>query len=163
MPVNMAATGVTLSVSGLARELGWQREKVRRLIIDSGVQWVEMRGGHPAYALRDVLDAVRLADVADPDRMTPFERKAHYQALIERLKVETESGQLVPAGEVERTFAQAFTAMAQLLDTIPDILERDAGVGPAQLVAIEKAIDGAREELYLRLMQAEELEEADIG
>lgn len=156
--------GLLISISTASTAWGVSRDKIRTRLGAAGVSPAELRKGNPVYRLADVVRAMSPSQSEiDPDAMTPFERKAHYQAQIERLKVETEAGQLIPVAEVQRTLARAFAAMAQLLDTIPDILERDAGVRAVQLVAVEKAIDAAREDLYLHLVQDTDLDDADVA
>lgn len=73
----------------------------------------------------------------DPDKLEPFKRRAHYQAEIEKLALETKSGELVPRAEVEREFARVFDVMARFLDVLPDRLERAgliSGEGAARVV-----------------------------
>ncbi|MBM0956484.1 DUF1441 family protein, partial [Escherichia coli] len=55
-------------------------------------------------------------------------RKAWYQSERERLKFEQETAQLIPASDVRREFAIWAKAVVQVLETLPDILERDCGL-----------------------------------
>ena len=88
----------------------------------------------------------------NPDKLEPFKRRAHYQAEMDKIRLQRDRGELVPAVEVEQAYAEVFTILAQALDTLPDVLERDAAATPAQLVVIEATIDKAREQLYQRLI-----------
>ncbi len=62
--------------------------------------------------------------------MDAHERKAWYQSERERLKFEQETAQLIPASDVRREFAIWAKAVVQVLETLPDILERDCGLLP---------------------------------
>jgi hypothetical protein len=83
--------------------------------------------------------------------LPPLERKAHYQAEHEKLRLQTERGELVPSLEVEQGHGQIFAIVSQAFDTLPDVLERDVGLTTAQLVRLERLLDEAREALYQAL------------
>jgi hypothetical protein len=145
--------GIHLSISAFAAEVSSTRETISKRIADAKLKPSGKRGGHPVYRLKDLFKAVYQAGDGgiDPDKLDPFQRKAHYQAEHEKLQLETDRGQLVPAIEVEAKFAANFKTMAQWLDTLPDVLERDCGASPVLLAKIERRIDGLREELYQQL------------
>jgi hypothetical protein len=147
--------GISLSVSSLADEFDCARETLRKRLEDANVKPAEQRGGHPVYRLRDALrawvDGLR-SDV-DPDELEPFKRKAHYQAEREKLELQTERGELIPRIETEREQARIISILAQALDTLPDIVERDCWATPNQLEKIEKICDQLREKIYSELTQ----------
>lgn len=146
--------GVT--ISWFARAVGASRETVRARIARAGVVPVALRLGHPVYSAGDLCRAFVAADPlsADPDALDPFKRKAHYQAELDKLRIERERGELIPRIEVEETLAHALKLLGHELETIPDILERDTGATAQQLVKIEAIVDAVREQIYERLSTA---------
>ena len=134
------------------------RDVFRRILSERGVQPAGKRGGHPVYRARDVLKALTsdFDGADDPDKLKPWERKAHYQAEHEKLRLQVERGELVPAIEVERGHGQIFAITTQGIDTLPDVLERDVGLTPLQLARVEKHLDEMREALYQALIEGED-------
>ena len=148
-----------MSVTQLSRLTGIARETISRRLAEANVRGVEERRGHPVYRPRDALTAIYGAGVgesSDPDGMRPFERKAHYQAEHEKLRLQVERGELVPSIEVEQGHGQIFAIVTQAFDTLPDVLERDVGLSPLQLARVEKHVDETREALYQRLIEGED-------
>lgn len=83
--------------------------------------------------------------------MDAHERKAWYQSERERLKFEQETAQLIPASDVRREFAIWAKAVVQVLETLPDILERDCGLQPAAVSRVQSIIDDLRDQIALRV------------
>lgn len=158
--VTPLSQGLHVSVSQLAAEFGVTRETAARRIADAGVESSGKRGGYPVYRLKDVWSAVLgqvSADgVADPDKLDPFKRQAHYKAEHLKLQVETEQRELIPRIEVEQEQARILRVVALFLDTLPDVLERDCGLAAAMIVAVEKRLDRLREEMHKALSEGEE-------
>lgn len=141
--------GVHLNLSQIASEFGVARETARKRLDDASVDAADVDSAHPVYRLRDVLRAFAAADGRqDPERMKPWERKAHYQAEHEMLRLQVERGELVPSIEVEQEIARLFKLIAQALDTLPDVLERDAGATAAQLTRVERHLAELRNALF---------------
>lgn len=86
--------------------------------------------------------------------MDAHERKAWYQSERERLKFEQETAQLIPASDVRREFAIWAKAVVQVLETLPDILERDCGLQPAAVSRVQSIIDDLRDQIALRVTEA---------
>lgn len=84
-----------------------------------------------------------------------MERRAWYQSENERLEVERKKGQLVPASTVEAEFAVLIKGMVQRLDTLADVLERDAALTPGQVEIVQRTVDSVREEMYRDQQQQE--------
>ena len=145
--------GIHLSVTAFSREFSVTRETATKRIADAGLKPTSKRGGYPVYRLKELFKAVyqSVDGGVDPDRLDPFQRKAHYQAEHEKLQLETERGQLVPAIEAEARYAEQAKIMAECLETLPDILERDCGATPLFVAKIEKRLDTVRDELYRKL------------
>lgn len=150
-PINQ---GLLCSISTLAAEFGMTRETVAKRIADAGVAPSGERGGYPVYRLKSVLQALLSISAdgrVDPEKLDPFKRKAHYQAEAERLDLERQAGELIPRIEVEREQARVFVAIAQKLETLTDVVERDCGMNTEQIVRMEKAVNEIRELLYAEL------------
>lgn len=110
------------------------------------------------YTLTDILTELftRNADPQniDIDSLTPQDRKAWFQSENERLRYEKEAGQLLPAPEVARQFAEMAKAVVQVLETLPDILERDCGLPPASVEMVQDKIDDLRNVISGRVREA---------
>lgn len=155
--------GVNLSISQFSEESGMTRETVSRRIGAGNLSPAGMRNGNPVYRLRELLKAVVLNDddgEVDPQKLRPFERRAHYQAELEALTLATKRGELVPTFEVEQLQAEIFKKVGECLDTLPDVLERDCGASPLLLAKIEQRLDQLREHLYTRLTEDEDADSA---
>jgi phage terminase Nu1 subunit (DNA packaging protein) len=90
----------------------------------------------------------------DPSAMTPKDRLDHYRALREQSKHQQEVGELISSDEYERALSTSLKQVAMMLESLPDLLERDAGLSGA---AVEKSIavvDALRERLYKALSGA---------
>jgi len=172
---------IELSLSALAREFDVSRETVRSKLARAGFmpvasplqvvpQQFDALGqvddtastAAVVYRLRDAIKAF-LADPADndPQRMAPLQKKQHYQALHEQLRLQEAARELISCTEVELELARIFKLLVQACDTIPDILERDCGLTGDALTSVERAIDAVREQIYSDLIRAEE--PADAG
>lgn len=68
----------------------------------------------------------------------------------ERENLEAER-RLVPVEEVETEMAAIFKALGNFLETLPDILEREAGLNPAQAEALQRSIDHERARLHAKV------------
>lgn len=145
--------GAHLSVRAFSEAWGVDRETIANRLREQQIPPSGKRGGYPVYRLADYKRVVEATDDGsqDPDKMRPFERKAHYQAEHEKLALEIERGQLVPVMEVEAGAAATFKKLAQWLDTFPDILERDCALPRDALAKVEQRVDVMRDELYHKL------------
>lgn len=155
--------GIHLSVTAFAKEFSSTRETVTKRIADARLSPSGKRGGFPVYRLKDLFKTVYQSAAdggVDPDKFDPFQRKAHYQAEHEKLSLETERGQLIPAIEVEAQFAANYKVMSHWVDTLPDILERDCGLNQMALAKLEQRMDRLREDLYRQLTAEDDADRA---
>ena len=58
------------------------------------------------------------------------------------------------ASDVRREFAIWAKAVVQVLETLPDILERDCGLQPAAVSRVQSIIDDLRDQIALRVTEA---------
>ncbi|MEG9531645.1 DUF1441 family protein [Mannheimia indoligenes] len=106
------------------------------------------------YALRDlILTGLAEKMSADVDSLSPMDRKAFWQAENERLKYEEKTGELIPASEVALEMGAMAKAVVQTLETLPDILERDCGLQPKDLIRVQQVIDDVRDQMALHIQQ----------
>lgn len=114
------------------------------------------------YALRDlILTGLAEKMSADVDSLSPMDRKAFWQAENERLKYEEKTGELIPASEVALEMGAMAKAVVQTLETLPDILERDCGLQPKDLIRVQQVIDDVRDQMALHIQQAPTTEQGD--
>ncbi|HEY2454132.1 MAG TPA: DUF1441 family protein [Scandinavium sp.] len=125
-------------------------------------------GSNPKLKLYSVLDilTVLLTRTADPsqieiDKLLPQDRKAWFQSERERLKFEQETSQLIPSSDVSREFSSIAKAVVQVLETLPDILERDCGLQPVAVARVQSVIDDLRDQMAQRVFDADSDEEGE--
>ncbi|MGU6937209.1 DUF1441 family protein [Salmonella enterica subsp. enterica serovar Madelia] len=111
--------------------------------------------------LRELLGRTTAHALVDVDKMSPPDRKAWFQSERERLKFQQETGGVIPAGEVAREFSSMAKAVVQVLETLPDILERDCAMTPAAVVRVQKVIDDLRDQIAMKVEQADTPEQED--
>ncbi|EMN8531492.1 DUF1441 family protein [Enterobacter hormaechei] len=112
--------------------------------------------------LRELLTSTTPSELVDVDKMLPPDRKAWFQSERERLKFQQETGELIPASEVTREFSSMAKAMVQVLETLPDILERDCAMTPSAVVRVQQVIDDLRDQIALKVEQADSSEQEDM-
>lgn len=105
--------------------------------------------------LKELLTRTTSDELMDVDKMLPPDRKAWFQSERERLKFQQETGELIPASEVAREFSSMAKAVVQVLETLPDILERDCAMTPAAVVRVQKVIDDLRDQIALAVELAD--------
>lgn len=109
------------------------------------------------YSLRDlILTGLTEKMSADVDSLSPNDRRAFWQAENERLKYERETRELIPAFEVSQEMSILAKAVVQTLETLPDILERDCGLQPKDLIRVQQVIDDIRDQMALHIQQTSE-------
>ena len=117
----------------------------------------QTRNGHRVWHLRDGMPAIfqRVGGgdkASDPELLAPKDALDYYRGQREKLKLAIETGELIPAADVERVTGDAFKSLAQSLDALPDALERDCGLDPLTVSSLQRAVDDARERLYTNLI-----------
>lgn len=145
---------LTGTVGAFAAALGMGPDTLRRRLAAAGVQAFGKRGGRNVYKLSDVWRAVQPQD-DDASGMRPHDRLSLARAVETEDRVRRQRGELCEAGDVERTMAGLASKFLRTAETLPDILERDAGLPPHAVALVEKAVD------RLRYALADELETLD--
>lgn len=112
------------------------------------------------FSVTDVLTELMIPTVSgDVAEMTPSDRLAHWKAENERLSFEQSMGQLIPAEDVAREFSVMAKAVVQVLETLPDVLERDCALPPSAVMRIQNIIDDLRDQIAQKVIDAEPEEE----
>lgn len=147
------------SIARLAAEFGMSRETVSKRLAQANVVPDGRRSGHPVYRLRDAVPALfdvsgrGSAGTMDPDSLPPEQRRAWFQSEQARIAVMEKARQLIPAAEVETEMANLCKRVVQWIDTLPDQMERDAGLTPAQVDALHASAMRLRGVLYVTLVE----------
>lgn len=145
---------IKLNVGQIANLTGVSRPTVASKL--SGITPVQNGKNLKLYSLEQLLrlgfDTVRSGNV---DELSPSDRRAFWQAENERLKYEASTGELIPAFEVAQEMSILAKAVVQQLETLPDILERDCGLQPKDLIRVQQVIDDVRDQMALHIQQGE--------
>lgn len=141
------------------------RNTVSKRLREGNVPPSRRERGSPVYALKDAMPALFQPDTVttnglfDPNQMPPEMRKAWYQSENERLKFEKTQGELCSADDVARNMALMAKAVIQVLETLPDVLERDCALQPTQVAKVQMAIDDLRDQLAVQAAVIDDNEE----
>lgn len=95
--------------------------------------------------------------IRDGERLDPQAEKAR----LDRLRgdeledrIAERRRELLPAGTFEQALASAFKVVAQALESLPDVLERDAGIDGAAVERCQSVIDRLRDDMANKLQSA---------
>lgn len=140
------------NITRLADAFDLDRGTVRRRLREAGVVPAGARNGANVYALKDAGPAMFGDTVShgggDPDELPPQDRKAWFQSENERIKFEKDLRLLVPVEEAHLEMSHLAKAVASGLDSLADMLERDAGLPPDAIELVERTTDALREQMY---------------
>lgn len=138
-----------LSLNQLSQVFGIARETVKSRIDFARIKPAGERKQHQTYDIREVYQAIRefdqsRVDTSDPDKLPPKERRDWYEGNLAKKKDELAEGKLVDAEQVRVQMAELIKPGIQLMETIPDILERDYRLEPEAIDDIELRIKELR-------------------
>ena len=145
--IETLSDGIRLSITGLASEFGFSRETVKNRINKCNVKPDGRRRGNPVYRLRDCIVPItdrENGEVKDPKKLPPMERRAWYASEKDRQITEEKDGMLIPVEDHRKSLAEVIQSTVQVLETLPDVLERDCGLPADQIDMVEKIIDSER-------------------
>ncbi|RFA24355.1 hypothetical protein CAI21_22025 [Alkalilimnicola ehrlichii] len=146
------------SINRLSQMTGMARETITRKV--QGIKPSGTKSGHPVYHWRDVGPALygdaMPAAATDPNELPATERDRWYASELKRLEYEQELGQLLKAEDVRSAWAGALKAVMLGLETLTDVVERDAGLTPEQTSVIQRTVDRMRDQLYRELSGEED-------
>ncbi|HAN6410413.1 TPA: DUF1441 family protein, partial [Escherichia coli] len=101
------------------------------------------------------LQALLTPSMKENGEMSPQDRKAWYQSENERLKFEAASRELLPVEEVAREYSSLAKAVVMVLETLPDILERDCALQPSAVIRVQRIIDDLRDEMARKIAESD--------
>lgn len=145
------------SVSGLGRLFGRDRGTIKRHIDAAKLQPAGSDRGHNVYRVEDVaaiLFGSNIGDIADPETLPPKERLDWYKGSQARRVDALEAGEVVKAEEARDAMATLIKATMLALDTLTEVVEREAKLTPDQAGAVSRIIDRERRTLHAALMAA---------
>lgn len=150
------------NITRLAEAFGLHRDTVRKRLKEARVKPAGKRAGVDVYALADVGPALFAAEAGnkseddyDPNKMAPKDRKDFFQSERERLKFQTEIGELIPDSEYRLDLASVLKFLVSAFETMPDDLERRYKVPPEVLEHVETWGDERRSWLYQKVLEVE--------
>jgi len=150
----------TWNLTHIGEAFGLHRDTVRKRLRESDIEPVGSKDGAPLYDLREAGPAIFEGQTGyssyDPDNMSPVERLAFYQAERYRIKYEQSMGELRASDDVHREMAETAKMLANLFDTLPDLLERDNGLSADKLAQVEQVLDRVRMEIFEAVCSADE-------
>lgn len=82
-------------------------------------------------------------------------KRETYRAQLTELEYKQKAGELMPRDEYCRDLAAVLKIVAVTIESLPDVLERDAGIDGEAVERCQAVIDGLREELYIKLRDLE--------
>ena len=143
-----------VNVTQLSDLVGMNRNMVARRLRET-----ELDGGNgenlKQYELGKALRVLIMPSVQENGEMSPQDRKAWYQSENERLKFEKEEREVIPVDEVVQVYSSMLKAVVMVLETLPDILERDCGLTPAAVNRVQGIIDDLRDEMARKVADSE--------
>ena len=159
--VRLAEAGALWSMNQLARQFKMDRATVKRRLGDLAP--AALHAGHPVFALDQAVDHLFAAEHTGGDGIgdlptDPFKRRAAVQALHDLANYRERLGELVDRAQVEQEMASMVRLMSAALDTMPDELEANAGLTPAQVEEAIRWTEGKRRDLVARLESGEDLD-----
>ena len=139
----------SFSLNKLSQLSGLARETVQKRIHEANLKHTDLVNGHPVYDVWEVAKAVLtptvIFDFSDPEKLPPKERKDYYEGSLAKSKLEKEQGNLIDYNEARQIVAEIIKPALNLMDAIPDQLERDHNLPPHIINDIEKKFTALRE------------------
>jgi len=152
----MQIENIQASVTQIASLLGMNRNVVAKRLKD-----LALVGGNgenlKLYPLGEALRAIISPSSKETGEMSPQDRKAWYQSENERIKFELEIRQLIPVDEVIREYSYMAKAVVMVLDTMPDILERDCALTPAAVGRVQEVIYDLRDQMAEKVSNSDKI------
>ena len=82
-------------------------------------------------------------------------KREMFRAQMEELRYREAAKELLPAADFERAMASAFKIVTQMLESLPDVLERDAGIDGHTVERCQEVIDRVRDDLFREMSRSE--------
>jgi hypothetical protein len=148
------ATGILVSYSAMAREIGMHPNTLAARLADHAVAPVRREGKRDLYRLRDIWEALlAVAKAEDPDSLPPTERDAHWRAEARKDEVMRTRRDLVETADALAVLGALAGVLRDACDLIPDMLEARCHLSPEALEQIVAAMDTAREDIAAKTLE----------
>lgn len=93
-------------------------------------------------------DESRRYAVARADKEQAAAELKRLDVAVKEIALKRQAGELLPIAEFERVLTLVIKSIVNWAETLPDILERDVGLRPDQVEAVQNCVDREREALY---------------
>ncbi|UIN00033.1 DUF1441 family protein [Yersinia ruckeri] len=149
------------SIAKIAEAFRLDRKVVKKRLLEANIPIAGEFRGNAIYALSDVGPALfgpqavdeDIQARQDPNKMDPKDRKDWFDSEKGRIWLEKELRHLIPHNEVISVYSSIAKSALQVLETLPDRLERDAALSPAAVLVTQSIIDSVRDDLALKTYQ----------
>ena len=82
--------------------------------------------------------------------------REEYRAMLTEMEYRQKAGELIPVAVHERELAAVLKVVAVTIESLPDVLERDAGITGLAVERAQMTCDRVRESIYKRLLELAE-------
>lgn len=149
------------SIAKIAEAFRLDRKVVKKRLLEANIPIAGKVRGNAVYALSDAGPALfkphgiddEVEALQDPNKMSPKDRKDWFDSEKGRIWLEKELRHLIPHNEVISVYSSVAKSALQVLETLPDRLERDAALSPAAVLVTQSIIDSVRDDLALKTYQ----------
>lgn len=153
-------TSNLFTIYALAHLFELDHRTVKKRLLAADLAPESERNGTPVYRLKEaaaylVLRPALADGTIDPTKLAPRELAYWEQAQHTRVRREALQGTLLPAEDCRDQLAWMAKTILPLLETLPEIAERDAGATPQQRELFETVINTVRQQIYERLTEDE--------
>ena len=144
------------SLRELEAEFGMARDTIAKRIAIAGLKADGEEATHAVYRLRSVVPV--LFELGRSDTPSANDQLARARAdtersnaLLKELELGRQQGRYVLADDARTAMAGMAKKVTQMLDTLPDVLERDAQISAKAVVKCQEIIAGERDRLAKEL------------
>lgn len=146
------------SIAQLALDFELSRQTVTKRLTDCKPSGVVR--GYPGYTLKDAAPYILAPDFErlqtgveepeeiDPDKLPPDMQKDYWDAQLKKQKFAREDGHLWDTLEVIEVLSESFKSLSQKLRTLPDVLERRAGLDADQVEKAQEILFEAQQSMH---------------
>lgn len=148
------ATGILLTASALARELGQHPNTLAKRLREYRVEPVRTNNQAAYYQLGDMLAALTAgAQIDDPDSLPPTDRAAFWAAEARRDAVMQARSELVSTREAVVVLNALCGVLRDGCDLVVDAVESRCSVAPDVLAVIEGEMDSVRRQIANKIRE----------
>lgn len=133
-----------VTINRFATWVGGDATSIKTRTVAVGIDAVLERQGAKFYRVADLFRAY--------SRENEFQRRARVQADEVELRVARTKGELIQRDEHVAAVKAVVGAVREMLDTIPDIVERDVGAPPEVVARIEQSCDATSNAIAERMI-----------